>query len=531
MDDVPRGQDPRALQIRIAELEQALAESQMAAERHLITMFETIADGVFVTDLDGCVRQVNRAGWAMLGCKSADDLIGQSTLGLIVPEQRKRARESFSRILQEARVLRSEHLAKPRVGEPFPVEINGGLVTNPAGEPVGVVGIMKDIRERRDLEEERQRAAKLESVGVLAGGIAHDFNNLLMSVGASLSLAGRETTSPDVRRRLESALLGLRRAGKLTNQLLVFSKGGEPVKRTAGLHDLLHECAAFAARGTSVRARVQVAPDLWPVLCDSGQIWQVIHNLLLNGAQAMPHGGGLSLTAGNVAVSEGGVSGLPGGSYVRIGVTDEGCGIAPENLSRIFDPYFTTRAGGTGLGLAASYSIVRKHGGAIRVGETGPGGTTMWVHLPASPDREISEEGTPVSGRETRRGSILLMDDDEAVAEAVRDMLDLLGFSCRVAHDGAEALAAYRRRIALGRPYDAVIMDLTVPGGMGGLEAVKKVLEIDPGARVLVSSGYSNDPVMAHPAAHGFKGVLAKPYQIEELDRALTEVLDDRGSA
>ena len=531
MSEERQGEDLRALERRIAELEEALAESRDAAERHLITMFETIADGVFITDLDGTVRQVNRAGWTMIGCTSAAELIGRSTLSLIVPAERERAMENFSRVLLEARVFRTEHMAKPLVGAPFPVEINGGLVTNPAGEPVGVIGIMKDIRERRDLEDERQRAAKLESVGVLAGGIAHDFNNLLMSVGASLSLASRDTTSADVRRRLEAALLGIRRAGKLTNQLLVFSKGGEPVKRTAGLHDLLHECIGFAARGSSSRAEVRVAPDLWPVLCDSGQIWQVIHNLLLNGIQAMPEGGRLVLSAENVEVPEAGAPGLPGGPYVRIGVTDEGEGIAPEHLSRIFDPYFTTRPRGTGLGLAASYSIVRKHGGSISVGSTGPEGTTLWVHLPASPDREISEEGTPLSGRETRRGSVLLMDDDEAVAEAVRDMLDVLGFSCRVAYEGVEAVAAYRRRIDLGRPYDAVIMDLTVPGGMGGLEAVKKVLELDPDARVLVSSGYSNDPVMAHPSDHGFKGVLAKPYHIDELDRVLTEVLDGGRSA
>jgi len=526
MGEDRRGDELHALHSRIAELEQALAESRVAAEQHLVTMFETIADGVFVTDLDGRVRQVNRAGWMMLGCVDADALIGRNTLSLIVPEERDRAMENFARVLLEARVFRTEHLAKPVDGAPFPVEINGGLITDPAGEPVGVIGIMKDIRERRDLEEERQRAAKLESVGVLAGGIAHDFNNLLMSVGASLSLAGREANNPDVRRRLDAALLGIRRAGKLTNQLLVFSKGGEPVKRTVGLHDLLHECAAFASRGSAVRMDLQLVPDLWPVLCDSGQIWQVIHNLLLNGIQAMGEEGRITIAAENLELPEGRTPGLPGGPYVRISVVDEGAGICTEHLSRIFDPYFTTRPQGTGLGLAASYSIIRKHGGSIGVGATGPEGTTMWVHLPASPDGEISEEGTPLMGRETRRGSVLLMDDDEAVAEAVRDMLDVLGFSCRVAHDGSDAVAAYRRRVALGRPYDAVIMDLTVPGGMGGLEAVREGLQVDPAARVLVSSGYSNDPVMAHPEAHGFSGVLAKPYHIEDLDKVLTELLE-----
>ena len=396
---------------------------------------------------------------------------------------------------------------------------------------MGVIGFMKDIRERRELEEERQRVAKLDSVGVLAGGIAHDFNNLLMSVNTSLALAAREVTCPEVRRRLDMALQGIRRAGKLTTQLLVFSKGGEPVKRTVGLRNLLRECADFAVRGSGIRAEIRLEPGLWPVLCDSGQVWQVIHNLLLNGIQAMPHGGSMEVVAENVDLPEGAVSGLSGGPCVRIFITDQGCGIPAENLPRIFDPYFTTRSEGTGLGLATSHTIIRKHGGAIGVDSTGPGGTTFSVVLPAFPDREISEEGTPLRGRETRRGALLLMDDDEAVAEAVRDMLDVLGFSCRVSRDGAEALRAYRRRLDLGRPYDAVIMDLTVPGGMGGLEAVRHLLELDPKARVVVSSGYSNDPVMADPIAHGFQAVLAKPYQLEDLDRVLTDLLERPGSA
>ncbi|MFH1532916.1 MAG: ATP-binding protein [Pseudomonadota bacterium] len=530
MDEDRRGDELHALRMRVTELEHALAESRAAAEAQFVTMFETVADGIFISDLSGGIRQVNRAGWTMMGCSSAADLIGRNGLGFIVPEERERAREDFTRVLTEARVFRAEHMAKPVTGAPFPVEINGGLICDPGGNPVGVVGIMKDLGERRELEEGRQRAAKLESVGVLAGGIAHDFNNLLLSVGASLSLAAREITDPEVQRRLDTALQGIRRAGKLTNQLLVFSKGGEPVKRTVVLRDLLHECATFTVQDPLSSAEVRAAPDLWPVLCDSGQIWQVVHNLLLNGIQAMPDGGRIDLVAENVELVDGGVSGLDGGSYVRISVIDEGEGIPSEHLSRIFDPYFTTRPGGTGLGLAASYSIIRRHGGAVGVEDTGPGGTTIQVHLPASRDWETSEEGAHLQGREIHRGTVLLMDDDEAVSEAVRDMLDVLGFTCRVVHDGAEAVAAYHRRMDLGRPYDAVIMDLTVPGGMGGLEAVKQVLKLDPEARVLVSSGYSNDPVMAHPRVHGFRGVLAKPYQIEDLDLALSEVLEESNS-
>ena len=375
------------------------------------------------------------------------------------------------------------------------------------------------------LEEERQRANKLESIGLLAGGIAHDFNNVLTSVLSNTSLA--MISVPDdseTRASLQEVEKACLRAKTLTQQLLTFAKGGAPVKKLADIGVLCRETGGFAVRGSTVRCHFDIAADLWPAEVDEGQIVQVIQNLVINAVQAMPAGGNIHLVARNVPPSEP-AGPLPRGRYVSITVADEGEGIPRESLPRIFDPYFTTKAKGSGLGLATAYSIVRRHGGHIAVRSDVGRGSTFRVFLPASSGETVAAPAA--SGRPWRgRGRLLLMDDEEAPLRATKTLLVRLGFEVVTTLDGDQAIAEFERARAEGHPFVAVIMDLTVPGGMGGREAAQRMKQIDPDAKLIVSSGYSNDSVMADHVAHGFCAVLAKPYTMTELIAVMRPLID-----
>ncbi len=387
-------------------------------------------------------------------------------------------------------------------------------------------GLMIDITEHKRMEEELLKAQKLESLSVLAGGIAHDFNNLLMGILGNLSLA-RMAVSPgdQINERLEAAEKATLRARDLTQQLLTFAKGGAPIKETASIAHLIGDTAEFALRGSNVRCDVRLPDDLWPVEVDEGQMSQVIQNLIINADQAMPEGGVLRIRAENVTVSSEGDLPLPPGRYVKVTFTDQGVGIPEEHLSKVFDPFFTTKQKGSGLGLATAYSIIKRHGGHIAVESTLGAGTTFTIYLPASekplPPEVTSREEAPVG-----RGHVLLMDDEAIIRDVGSQMLACLGYEVDVARDGNEAIRLYREKKERGEPYDVVIMDLTVRGGMGGREAIKKLLEFDPQARVIVSSGYSNDPIMAEYGRYGFRGVVAKPYKLQDLSRVLDQVMN-----
>jgi PAS domain S-box-containing protein len=388
-----------------------------------------------------------------------------------------------------------------------------------------IVSVVRDITEHRKMEEELIKAQKLETVGVLAGGIAHDFNNILTAVWGYLSLA-KAAARPmgDVVELLTEAEKASVRARDLTQQLLTFSRGGTPVKRPLSLGAVLKDAAGFALSGSNVRCETAVPGNLWLVEADEGQVSQVINNLVLNAVQAMPRGGVIRISARNVRA--GSVEGmpLPGRDYVMISVRDEGIGIPEEHLQKIFDPYFTTKQRWSGLGLSITYSIVRNHDGAITATSTLGEGTTFRVYLPAAETQavpEICEADTPPGGT----GRILFMDDDKVVQSVGRRMLEYLGYEVAIAGDGGEMLASYGKAMGDGKPFDAVIMDLTIPGLMGGREAIGKLLLLDPRARAIVSSGYSNDPVAANLAEHGFVGFVPKPYRVEELAAELRRVL------
>jgi CheY-like chemotaxis protein len=307
--------------------------------------------------------------------------------------------------------------------------------------------------------------------------------------------------------------------------LLTFAKGGEPVRRLVELGDYLREAAQFARQGSRVRCDFALPADLWPAEVDAGQIGQVVHNLVLNAVQAMTAGGVVTVTARNVHRDQARQLGLGSGHFVVVAVNDEGPGIKPEDMARIFQPYFTTKREGSGLGLATSQAIARRHYGALRV-EAPPGkGATFLLYLPAKPGARVAKE-TDNASVPTMSGRVLFMDDEPSIRQMAPNLLRRLGFEAEVVGDGQEAIDAYVRAMAEGRRFDVVILDLTVPAGMGGCEAMKQLRAIDPAVQVIVSSGYAADPVLLDHRAHGFCGVVTKPYSLSVIGTVLSRVMD-----
>ncbi len=378
----------------------------------------------------------------------------------------------------------------------------------------------------RRTEEELLRDAKRESLELLAGGVAHDFNNLLTALLGNLSLAQMDSgLSAEVREWLDEAEKATGRARDLTQQLLTFAKGGEPVRRLVDLGSCLREAAQFARQGSRVRCEFSLATDLWPAEVDAGQVGQVVHNLVLNAVQAMARGGVVTVTARNVPRERAHQLGLGSHHFVVIEVRDEGPGIKPADMARIFQPYFTTKSKGSGLGLATSQTIARRHFGALRV-ESEPGrGAAFLLYLPAKPGARVERHGD-AGALPALSGRVLFMDDEPAIRQMAPNLLHRLGFETEVASDGREAIERYARALETGRRFDVVILDLTVPAGVGGLEAMQGLHALDPKVKVLVSSGYAGDPVLLNFREHGFAGMVTKPYCLTELASVLGRVLE-----
>ncbi len=385
--------------------------------------------------------------------------------------------------------------------------------------------LRKEMVERARTEDELLKARRLESIGLLAGGIAHDFNNLLTAIVGNISLS-KMFVNPEekVFKRLNEAEKASMRARDLTQQLLTFSKGGAPIKRTASIAELLIDSASFALSGSNVKCEFALPEDLWSVEIDEGQISQVVNNVIINADHAMTEGGMVRVKAENTVLDD--KIGLPlnAGHYVKISIEDQGTGIPEEHLPKIFDPYFTTKAKGSGLGLTTCYSIIKRHEGLITVESKVGAGTTFYIYLPASP-RKTSGEKNVSEGPIHGTGRILVMDDEEIIREVAGKMLSHLGYQVDCAADGLEAIQLYIKAKSEGRPYSAVIIDLTIPGGMGGKEAIQRLLEIDPAIRAIVSSGYSHGPIMSEYRKFGFCSVVAKPYKVEDLSRAVHEAV------
>ncbi len=389
--------------------------------------------------------------------------------------------------------------------------------------------IREQVKRESRLEAELQRAGRLESLGLLAGGIAHDFNNLLTVVMGNLSLARLDTKmEPESESSLRDAEKAAARAKDLTQQLLTFAKGGAPIQTAVLLPDVVREVAQFALRGSRVRCEFDIPRGLWPANVDKGQIAQVVQNIVINAMQAMPEGGVIDISMRNETVGAELSQVLAPGDYLQIAFTDHGCGIPPENLGRIFDPYFTTKKHGSGLGLATVHSIVKKHLGHISTESTPGQGTTFRVWLPAA--HGASAGGGDIGSRAPMgageaRPRILFMDDEQAIQQLGGSILRRIGYDVTVASDGAEAVREYGEAMRAGRPYSAVILDLTIPGGMGGGKALEQLLKLDPEVKAIVSSGYSNDTVLSNYQAYGFRGMVSKPYETADLALAVESVL------
>jgi len=414
-----------------------------------------------------------------------------------------------------------------RNGDILDVWLNAYSIQDASGKVVGLFGVHSDITERKRAEAERQnlerqlqQTRKLDSLGVLAGGIAHDFNNLLGGIFGNIEVALTDSSEPSVRTSLASAMRVMDRARGLTRQLLTFSKGGAPVKRVRPLFPFVRDTVEFALSGSNVSCRFEVAKGLWSCEFDEGQLAQVIDNLVINAKQAMPRGGHLRVTADNVTGPDAESEGLGGQGWVRITVEDDGIGMPSKVLPFVFDPFYTTKQVGSGLGLTTCYSIVTRHGGRIGVESTPDQGTTFTIHLPAVMGEAVREShGAEVHHR--AQGRILIMDDEEVIRRTTASMCRSFGYAVSVSSDGREALELLRDAAAEAQRFCAVIADLTVPGGMGGQDLVAEIRKTDAELPVFVSSGYADDPVMARPTEFGFTGSLCKPFRRQELAELL----------
>jgi PAS domain S-box-containing protein len=408
----------------------------------------------------------------------------------------------------------------------------GRVVTRTTdGKPLVMFGTHSDITDRKRMEEERERIEKLEAVGRLAGGIAHDFNNILTAILGNISLARMEAApGSEISVSLEQAEQASLRAKDLTVQLLTFSKGGAPVKKLGSLAELLRDTADFVLRGSNVTCRYSIPADLWHAEIDVGQVSQVTRNLVVNAQQAMPAGGTIEISAENLALTEKQSSGrglpLRPGNYVMISVADHGTGIPQDHLKKIFEPFFTTRPKSSGMGLATAFSIVRQHGGHLSVESKAGSGSTFYIHLPTSVESAAAKQDKMEAASRTGKARILVMDDEKTVRETAGRMLKHIGYAdVEFATDGVEAIKLYKAAMESGNHFGAAILDLTIPGGMGGEVTVRNLLKIDPGVKAIVSSGYIDDPVMAKYKEYGFSGMVAKPYTLAELGKAVKDVI------
>jgi PAS domain S-box-containing protein len=510
----------------MAALRRALGQLAREKERAQVTL-RAIADGVITTDAAGNVELMNRHAEGMTGW------VQEEAAG-------RPAREVFrvldGRTGQELSDPLAERQADSRAGEQNVLVARDGTrrliddsVAGIPGGPTGNAGailVFRDVTEKVRKEEELVKWQKLESLGTLAGGIAHDFNNVLAAILGNISLA-KQILEPGSKAaaRLDAAERASGQASELAGKLLTFSQGGKPVRGRISLESVVRDSALTAVRGTPVRCEFGIADDLWAADADAGQIGQAIGNLIVNGVQAMPGGGTVRVRASNVTVGQGELAYVKPGRYVKVEVSDEGAGIPRENLKRIFNPYFTTRKNGTGLGLTTAYHILKSHGGNLFVESETGAGTTASVFIPASTGSVpsvVEPAGEPARDGKPR---VLVMDDEDLVRDMAIGMLEHLGYDTKGARDGSEAIGMYKDAAMEGLPFDLVIMDLTVPGRMGGKEACARLLGMYPDARVIACSGYSSDPVMSDHAAYGFLGMLGKPYQIGDLRRVVEQVV------
>jgi PAS domain S-box-containing protein len=519
----------------VAALLQARQSEQALADENerLGVMLRSIGDGVIATDLDGNVLLINNAAEALTGWRR-DEAIGQPLAVVfqnVDPDTRKRCVNAIPALVgsSDASGSRRSTVLVARDLTERPIEECAAPLRDGASRTIGMMLAFRDISDALRVQEERARAGRLESLGLLAGGIAHDFNNILLSIMGNISLA--RATMPQVAgagTALAEAEQACVRARQITWQLLTFSKGGVPVKKTVAIARVLEEAASLALRGSNVTCAFDLSPNLWPIEADEAQLVQVFTNLLINARQSMPHGGVVVVRAENLFELMGKsrhALRVEAGPYVRVSITDEGIGIPRDHLPRIFDPYFSTKQRGNGLGLATTYSIIKNHGGLIGVDSRPGHGTTMEVHFRASAPSEDRDAPALVVSSGHGRRRVLVMDDEASVRTLAANMLEFLGYDAEVVDNGSAAIERFKRAVGNQRPFDAVMLDLVVPGDMGARETISHLTGIDPAVRAVVVSGYAQDAALSSYGDYGFVAAMNKPYTLQELQATLETVI------
>ena len=492
--------------------EEALRES----EEKYRSMMESMCDPTYICSPDYRVEYMNpamvkRSGW---------DAIGERCYK-VIHELDEKCPWCVHNKVQQGESLESE-IVSPKDGRSY--NISHSPIFHDDGS-ISKMTIFRDIGERYKLEEERLKREKLESLGILAAGLAHNFNNILTVILGNVYFAkqdmDRDSEAYEVLQEVEKQTT---KATNLTQQLLTFAKGGAPVKKTASLAEVIRESGNFVLKGSKVRCDVIILEDIWLSEIDVGQISQVTQNLIINADQATPEGGVIKIEIENRVIEAKDVLPIPSGKYVHVSVSDEGSGIQKKHLPKIFDPYFSTKKKGSGLGLATAHSIIKRHGGHITVNSEFGVGTVFHFYLPASEGEMVATRGVK-EGLIKGDGKVLVMDNEESFRHMACQVLGKLGYEVDVAKDGEEAIEKYMRAMKEDEPFDAVILDLTIPGGLGGKETIRRLKEIDPEVKAVVASGYSHDPVMANFRDYGFIGVLPKPFGIDKLGRMLQDII------
>jgi PAS domain S-box-containing protein len=496
-----------------------LAASERTLRREsqrLSATLGSILDGVLALDEDNQVVLCNPAAERILNC-SEEAMVGRS-FAEVMPLNQGQVLPSDSGVSQRSV---QDRLDCPRRGT-ISLEISSATVTDSEGRRTGSVVAFRDITDRLRMERELIHSQKLESLGLLAGGIAHDFNNLLTIMMGNLDLlAYAPHLNPDDRESVQLAKQASKRARSLTEQLLTFARGGAPLRQLQPLGPVIEQSVALSFSGTGTRCEVDLPRDLWPVDVDAGQMSQVFNNLFINAAQAMTEGGVARVTGTNLPEAP---EGLSPGSWIRIDIRDEGPGISEEDLIRIFDPYFTTKTKGTGLGLATAFSIVSRHGGHLSVESVPEEGALFRVFLP----KGLGESGTiplPDAQVAVPKARVLVLEDEAGIQALLRRQLERLGLEAVITADGEETVAQYGQAMENGQPFDVVLTDLTIPGGQGGRRTLEQLKAMDPGVTAVVVSGYSHEDILANFQDHGFQGALAKPFGIDQLRAVLARVL------
>ena len=506
---------------------------KLAEERNrLAVTLRSIGDGVITTNTRGEILLINKVAEDLTGWDEGK-AVGKDiaeVLNVKKEKTRKASENLVEVVLKTGNIVESSSslLSSTNDSTERKIAQSAAPIRDENNQIIGVVLVFRDVTQKQKMDEELSKMQKLESVGILAGGIAHDFNNILTAILGNISLSKNQLNPNDkIVERLKQAEKACMQAQNLTQQLLTFSIGGSPVKKIFSIADLLEQTVSFALRGSNVGCDFLISDNIWVVEADEGQINQVINNLVINAIQAMPQGGVVQIGCENVNIGSMSAENetlLKKGRYVKIFVKDEGIGIPEEYLQKIFDPFFTTKQKGNGLGLSTSYSIIQKHEGCMTVESVLGLGTTFYIYLPAlstSVKIDMEEEQISFKGQ----GKILVMDDEEFILNISGEMLRELGYEVGFAKDGQEAIATYKEAMESGTPFDAVIMDLTIPGRMGGKETIQKLKKIHPEIKAVVSSGYSSDPIMAEYNRFGFSGVLVKPYRSDELSNVINEVI------